>query len=187
MKTETTINLHGRDFTVYRDGNVWSHPFMQGNGYIRKGFWMKFKKREDGRYVSHIRLGGKLRTVYRSRIMAQAWISNDLGDYDVDHINGDKANDSVENLRLLTRAENHQSYWSPRTRNKYSKYRGVSFDKRKKKFTAKLTQDGKSHWIGHFCSAREAAFAFDAKAIELGRNVEGLNFPDHHTSHEKRA
>ena len=60
---------------------------------------------------------------------------------------------------------------------KSSRFRGVAWDKRKKKLVVKIRVNGKQKHIGYFVDEIEAAHAFDAYAIENGINVP-RNFPD---------
>ena len=66
---------------------------------------------------------------------------------DIDHINGNPADNRLENLRLATRAENKQNLRKPRTDNK-SGYLGVS--KNRKKWIAQIGINGKYHHLGSF-------------------------------------
>ena len=56
-----------------------------------------------------------------------------------------------------------------------SKYMGVT--KRKYRFEAMLTYDGKTHYLGSFKTEVEAAKARDKKAIEKFGDKAKLNFP----------
>ena len=91
-----------------------------------------------------------------------------------DHINGNKLDNRAANLRSCTNAENSQS----RKRKSAAKsgYRGVS--KKNNRFQATITINYKSHYIGMFDTAEEAARAYDAKATELHRSFALLNFPE---------
>jgi hypothetical protein len=58
------------------------------------------------------------------------------------------------------------------TREKYSKYRGVSFDKRNHKWTATLIIQGKHKHLGRFESEQDAARMYNFWAIDLlGENA----------------
>jgi len=50
----------------------------------------------------------------------------------------------------------------------YSKYRGVSYDKSRHQWTARLKHKNIYVHIGRFSTEKEAALAYNAKARELG-------------------
>ena len=121
-------------------------------GYVRRG----------------VRVGGRQHDV----VIHRQLMLPDPGQ-DVDHINGDKLDNRRANLRLCTRKENVQS------RRKFrgtSQYKGVMWDKRNSKWTAKLTTGGKQFYLGLFCEEADAARAYDAKARELYGRFARPNF-----------
>lgn len=95
----------------------------------------------------------------------------------VDHINGDSLDNRKSNLRLCTRSENQ---WAKRKNYKgsNSKYRGVYWDKRDRRYIAQVTFKWKRYHVGSFTSEIEAARARDRKAFELFGNIAHLNFPE---------
>lgn len=82
----------------------------------------------------------------------------------IDHINGDKTDNRVENLREATNAENMQNRAAPR--NNTSGYKGVSWHKRDRKWRAKIQVDGKRRYLGHFDTPEEAHAAYCEAARE---------------------
>lgn len=90
----------------------------------------------------------------------------------VDHINGDKLNNTRENLRFATQSQNsvNRAVVNP------SGYRGVQFDKMTKKWRAKITKDYKQYPLGYYETKEEAARAYDKSAIELYGEFAKLNF-----------
>jgi len=64
------------------------------------------------------------------------------------------------------------------TVSKTSKYVGVSFDKRKKKWRFAINHKNKQYQMGYFSSEEEAALAYDKKAIELYGETARLNLPN---------
>lgn len=52
-------------------------------------------------------------------------------------------------------------------RNSSSKYKGVFFEKRRKKWVARITHEGKTTYIGDFDNEWEAAHSYNLKAKEL--------------------
>ncbi len=61
----------------------------------------------------------------------------------IDHINGDKLDNRVENLRLVTQRDNCYTH-----HNGTSKYKGVSWRKNRKSWVAQIYIDGKAKYIG---------------------------------------
>lgn len=60
--------------------------------------------------------------------------------------------------------------------NNNSGYRGVSYDKSRKLWTAEITINYKKKHLGRFVTPEQAAKAYDLAAIEIGRTSK-LNFP----------
>jgi hypothetical protein len=77
----------------------------------------------------------------------------------VDHINNNKTDNRIENLQLLSPREN-VSKRSLIKENKTSKYTGVTFDKRRNKWQAQITINGKNNNLGYFPTQEEAAEAY---------------------------
>jgi len=90
----------------------------------------------------------------------------------VDHINGDKLDNTRENLRICTNQEN-----SMNQHNIFgiSKYKGVSWHKRDNKWTSRITVNYKSIYLGYFKSEEEAAKAYNEAAIKYHGAYAKLN------------
>ncbi len=91
-----------------------------------------------------------------------AWPSMDL-----DHINGNKLDNSIENLREVDRSTNMENFHVARKDNK-SGLLGVSIDakKRQQRYKATIKVKGKSRTIGRFYTAEEAHLAYlEAKRL----------------------
>jgi len=83
----------------------------------------------------------------------------------IDHIDGDKTNNSINNLRECSKQQN--SFNRGKTVNNTSGYKGVSWHNEKNKWRAIVTHDGKSLFLGYFNCPKEASEAYQAKAKEL--------------------
>jgi len=130
-----------------------------GNQHLY-GFKAGFKKSIDG----------KVKKFWMHNI-----IMNPPSGYEVDHIDGDPLNNTRENLRVCTHAENCRNRGKPST-GKTSKYTGVRKRFDRNKFEASIRVNGKSIHIGYFESEEDAAKAYDAKATEEFGVFARLNF-----------
>ena len=77
----------------------------------------------------------------------------------IDHINGNRADNRLSNLRLATNAENARNDGKARPSNK-SGMRGVSFHPFSQLWRARLTKDGKEIFTAYFKTAEEARAAY---------------------------
>jgi len=94
----------------------------------------------------------------------------------VDHINGDRSDDRLCNLRLATVSENNRAH-KAKSPGGSSKYRGVSWSKKDKRWLAQIAVNSKTQHIGSYHTEKTAAIARDLAAYDAGYANEGLNFP----------
>ena len=78
---------------------------------------------------------------------------------DVDHINGDKADNRWSNLREATKSENLQNQRQARSDNSTG-YLGVSLEKKTGKFRSYITIEGNHAYLGTFTKAEDAHAAY---------------------------
>jgi len=90
----------------------------------------------------------------------------------IDHINRDKKDNRLENLRIITAKEN--SYNRSKSCSSNNLYKGVQ--KRGEKYVAIICKDGKRHEIGGFKTEEDAAKVYDMMAENLFGNFAGKNF-----------
>lgn len=76
---------------------------------------------------------------------------------EIDHINGDGLDNRKENLRFVTHRENMQNYHKP---DKTSKFPGVTWDKRDKKWIARIRVGKKRFTLGYFDIEIDAVNAY---------------------------
>jgi len=95
----------------------------------------------------------------------------------VDHINTDSLDNRRANLRLATHSQNSCNSRRDKS-NTYSRFRGVSFSKRKGKWFAAIRANGKKTWLGYFDNEEAAAKAYDRAARMYHKEFARLNFPE---------
>lgn len=76
----------------------------------------------------------------------------------VDHINGDTLDNRKSNLRICTNKENVRN--QKKSRKNTSGYKGVSFNKRDRKYQAHIRVDGRKKGLGYYNTAQEAHAAY---------------------------
>ena len=85
---------------------------------------------------------------------------------EIDHIDGNKDNNAIKNLRNVSRSGNMKN--SPRRANNSSGAVGVSWDQARKKWMAQIVSDGKTVYGGRFKTKGEAI----ARRKELEREYD---------------
>jgi len=117
------------------------------------------------RGYARIRQGNKRVSLHRLIVQPAAGLV-------VDHINFNKLDNRIQNLRICTHKDNsHHS--TMRSKNK-SGYRGVVWHKRDRRWQASI-RDGKIIFLGNFDTAVEAALAYNVSAIKYHKGFASLN------------
>jgi hypothetical protein len=83
----------------------------------------------------------------------------------IDHINGNKADNRLCNLRIATFAENNQNI--TKKKNNRSGYKGICFDAKRNLYRARIRANNKVHWIGYFKNPEDAHAAYCKTAEKL--------------------
>ena len=112
------------------------------------------------------------RTFGRAVKMHRLVVNAGKGDY-VDHIDGNRLNNTLSNLRICSKKQNE--YNSKIRADNSSGFKGVSFDKRKDKYRAYINKDGHQYHLGYFWSAEDAAQAYNLMAQEFFGEYARLN------------
>jgi hypothetical protein len=83
-------------------------------------------------------------------------------DMDIDHIDGNRSNNAISNLRLANRSQNHQNLRGPKVTNKTSGVLGVYFEKKRNKWRARLNINKKTIDLGFYEHLDDAKKAREA-------------------------
>lgn len=77
----------------------------------------------------------------------------------IDHINGDKTDNRIENLRVVSKTGNQQNMRKAYTTNK-SGLLGAFYSKKHKNWFSRICVNGKRKWLGCFKTSEEAHQAY---------------------------
>lgn len=102
---------------------------------------------------------------YYAHRMAWAICNGAWPSCDIDHINEDKSDNRICNLRIASRSQN--MFNRGKNKNNTSGFKGVSFCKDTGRWMAQMSIYGKSLKIGRFDTKEEASRAYFEKAKEL--------------------
>ena len=91
----------------------------------------------------------------------------------IDHIDGDKRNNKIENLREITNSQNCMNRKSQK--NSTSKYKGVCWSKRNQKWMAYIFYNNKQNYLGYFDNEKAAAFIYNVYARGYFKEFANLN------------
>lgn len=114
-----------------------SAKWHNGNGYIR------------------IEIDGRR---YHAHRLAWFYSFGEWPQY-IDHINGDRADNRLQNLRNATQSQNAANM-------KRGKPKGISFDQRTKRWVAQITVNYKNHFLGRFETPEAAHATYCAAALK---------------------
>ncbi len=142
-----------------------------------------FDYQEDGQLIWKIKRGGKaqagavagamtsngylfIRMKQKSTMAHRIvflWHHGYLPEQDIDHIDGNRTNNRIENLREATRSQNNGN--SKIARNNTSGYKGVQWCKTTKKWRSVIWINNKRKCLGRYDDIENAAKAYHEAAI----------------------
>jgi hypothetical protein len=160
-KPRTTNMFVGHKFSPERCCNLWN---AQWAGNVAGGI-----SKQSGYLII------KLDAQYHAHAIAWAYVYGDRPDGKfVDHINGDRSDNRICNLRLATKAQNGMN--RGKQSNNTSGMKGVSWAKNAGKWSAHIKINRKKIHLGLFNNIEHAAAAYDSAAISLHGEFARTNF-----------
>ena len=144
------------NYKVSSKGQVWS----TGSGKI-----LKPRIRNDGYYQVFLYKDRKRKGHLVHNLVANTfYFAEDYAGYQIDHVDRDKGNNNLLNLRFCTGSENCRNR-AVRS-DSASGLKGVHFDKKHKKWRAYISADKKRKYLGYFETKEEAYNAYKRASKE---------------------
>lgn len=132
--------------------------------------WLIAVARRDGKRVKTQNQKGYIKVVfggktYLAHRLAVTYVyGTNIDGLCVDHINGDKKDNRIANLRVCDHAGNMKNQ---RKTCGYSAFKGVTVTPDGKRIRSSIQSDGKTYRLGSFEDEVSAALAYDRMAIKL--------------------
>jgi len=163
------LEKNSREIEVHLDGSLYLCQYTSecGRTYTRKE--MKPNNHSCGYRRMSVGSVKNRGWHYAHRLVAEAFLPDYSERLQVDHIDGNKLNNSVSNLRMATSLNNLRAH---RKTTGAVQYRGIQLSDNKKRYRARIASVN----LGIYDTPEEAARAWDRKATELGYLPEALNF-----------
>jgi hypothetical protein len=118
-----------------------------------------------GYYNVSLYIEGNMYTKNIHKLVAEAFIVNPYNKPCIDHIDNNRLNNNVSNLRYCTQQENCMN--QKLSTNNTSNFKGVKFHKQRNKWQAQIQINGKNKHLGLFDNIEDAVNARVKKAEEL--------------------
>ena len=141
------------------------------NGYDRfyKGRVIKGSVNKEGYRQASFSFNGKSRNFKFSQIVAMAFLGHEPNGHNfvVDHINGDRSDDRLENLRVVTNRANSTTCFRSNEESFSSQYVGVNWNKERSKWKAQIYHDGVHTHLGLYNTELEASNAYQSALSKI--------------------
>ncbi|MBS9489452.1 HNH endonuclease [Citrobacter braakii] len=144
-----------KETICYRDGVL---SFRKSRGGILAGSPLGY---ESPNGYLHVRLQGILYPVHRI-----VWKLHQGTDPEfIDHVDGDKKNNNIHNLREVTRTQNNRN--ASLSKANTTGFTGVTFAKREGMYRAEIYAEGKRKSLGYYSKIKDAVLAYNSACDEL--------------------
>jgi len=151
---------------------------------------LRLSPSKDSGYVAvALSKNNKSRSVMFHRVVAEAFLPNPENKSDVNHMDGIRHNNVLDNLQWMTHAENIQYSFNNLGRisnltgkrhvrriflNKSSKYKGVQWNKADKRWRTMISFKNRQYFLGGFKNELEASIRYQSelKHVDIGDLIE---------------
>lgn len=145
------IELNETKLLVFKNGTIYRWCDKRVNNY-----WKIVKNTSNNKGYNKINLNKK--DIFRHRIMGFTFRNLDINDTKqlIDHIDGNKLNNNIDNLRVVT---HQQNLWN-------TKAKGFYWNKRVKKWCSKIQVNNQYITLGYFDNEIDARNTYlEAKKV----------------------
>ena len=148
--------------------------WRNSNGYKIKAGSNAGCLNKKGYWVVGLKINGKNKLLSVHRIIYFMHTKANVDGRIIDHIDLNKSNNNINNLRLANLNENK---WNQKksTIKTTSKYKGVHWCNRDKKWIATICCNGKRGALGYYETEEQAAHAYNKEALKLHGEFAKLN------------
>jgi hypothetical protein len=152
------------DYIVFENGVVynWRIDKIVRGSVDKEGYHSVHIFNSDGEKILRVHI-----------LVAKGFIPNPENKKFVDHIDGNRGNNSSNNLRWATSQENSMNKKKKSTST--SKYKGVSWNSGRGLWEARIKTEYKHEGIGYFETEEEAARAYNDRAVEVFGEFASIN------------
>lgn len=119
----------------------WYATYTHSNWYAVRNY--RIGVRRQGREKMHHRI-----------------IGHPMPGFVTDHLDGNGLNNQRSNLSIVSHRGNNLNNTARRNKKTYSKFVGVTWDKRHNKWQSQITSNGQTKWLGRFDNEQQAGEAY---------------------------
>lgn len=131
---------------------------------IRRQLFLRQYQNGKGYNTVGLCKNGKEKKYHIHRLIAEHFIPNPDNLPVIDHIDGNRTNNEISNLRWATHQTNSQN--RKKAKNTSSEFKGIGFDKKYNKWVSRISINYKTNFIGIYSTEIEAAFAYNEYLIK---------------------
>lgn len=140
---------------------------------IRTLRFLRLWLNNSGYYQVMLCKNGLVKVFKLHRLIGEHFIDNPENLPVIDHIDGNRTNNEISNLRWATHQTNSRN--SKKRKSTTSNFKGVSLNKKRNKWVAQIQVNYKTIFLGYFSTEIEAGKAYNEYVIENGLEDFPLN------------